>query len=106
MGGPSLDILLKLMSMVALLIAPLIRGNEDWKDAWIGAIPLVVALVSTIVLNRVGILTWDDPLKDAGIGEKKEDPSALRSAANENENTPVVIVAAGIRPGSGGQAWD
>merc|ERR1719188_2886297 len=28
-AGPSLDILLKLMSMVALLIAPLIQGNQD-----------------------------------------------------------------------------
>merc|ERR1719491_2757738 len=104
-SGPSLDILLKLMSMVALLIAPLIRGNEDWKDAWIGAIPLVVALVATIVLIRVGILTWKDPLQDAGLGEKKEDPS-LRNAADANEaSTPVVTVAAGLRPGSGGKAW-
>merc|ERR1711934_576915 len=54
-SGPSLDILLKLMSMVALLIAPLIDGNEDWENAWIGVIPLVIAIVATIVLNRVGI---------------------------------------------------
>merc|ERR550539_1728233 len=57
-SGPSLDILLKLMAMVSLLIAPLIQGNQDWENAWIGIIPLVIAIVSTIVLNRVGILTW------------------------------------------------
>merc|ERR1712217_92696 len=51
-SGPSLDILLKLMSMVALLIAPLIQGNQDWENAWIGAIPLTVTLVATIILNR------------------------------------------------------
>merc|ERR1719422_1681621 len=48
-SGPSLDILLKLMSMVALLIAPLIQGNQDWENAWIGIIPLVLATVATIV---------------------------------------------------------
>merc|ERR1719382_1491732 len=57
-SGPSLDILLKLMSMVALLIAPLIQGNQDWDNAWVGAIPLVITIVATIILNRVGILTW------------------------------------------------
>merc|ERR1719229_1889322 len=36
-SGPSLDILLKLMSMVALLIAPLLQGKLDWGDAWVGA---------------------------------------------------------------------
>merc|ERR1712137_807254 len=61
-SGPSLDILLKLMSMVALLIAPLIQGNQDWENAWIGAIPLTVTVIATIILNRVGILTWKDPL--------------------------------------------
>merc|ERR1712188_164248 len=43
-SGPSLDILLKLMSMVALLIAPLIQGNQDWQNAWIGIIPLVLVI--------------------------------------------------------------
>merc|ERR1719361_3294220 len=35
-SGPSLDILLKLMAMVALLIAPLILGRGDWDDWWVG----------------------------------------------------------------------
>merc|ERR1719277_2653882 len=66
-SGPSLDILLKLMSMVALLIAPLIQGNQDWDNAWVGAIPLVITIVATIILNRVGILTWADPLANADL---------------------------------------
>merc|ERR1712084_163507 len=40
-SGPSLDILLKLMSMVALLIAPLMAGKDDYEDWWIGLIPSV-----------------------------------------------------------------
>merc|ERR1719400_614932 len=76
-SGPSLDILLKLMSMVALLIAPLIQGNQDWQNAWIGAIPLVIAIVATIVLNKVGILTWKDPLEDARLPDDNPE-EALR----------------------------
>merc|ERR1711904_376488 len=57
-SGPSLDILLKLMSMVALLIAPLIDGNDDWENWWIGFIPLVLGLIATAVLMKLGILTW------------------------------------------------
>merc|ERR1712048_724105 len=37
-SGPSLDILLKLMSMIALLIAPLIQGNQDWEKWYFGLI--------------------------------------------------------------------
>ena len=33
-SGPSLNILIKLMSMVSLTIAPLISGNEDFQNWW------------------------------------------------------------------------
>merc|ERR1712217_402933 len=36
-SGPALNILIKLMSMVSLLIAPFLRGNQDWQD-W-GLVP-------------------------------------------------------------------
>merc|ERR1719401_1749082 len=65
-SGPSLDILLKLMAMVSLLIAPLIDGKDDWEDAWIGLIPLVICAVATLVLMQKNILTWKDPLGMAG----------------------------------------
>jgi len=61
-SGPSLDILLKLMSMVALLIAPLIQGKDDWEDWWMGLFPLLLAVVGTGVLISMGVLTWKDPL--------------------------------------------
>lgn len=76
-SGPSMDILLKLMSMVALLIAPLIHGKDDWDDWWLGLIPLVIAIIGTFALIWAGILSWKDPLSaTSGLDAKanKEDP--------------------------------
>merc|ERR1712048_955517 len=70
-SGPSLDILLKLMSMVALTIAPLIAGKDDYEDWWIGLIPSVLLLGSTAVLIHLGIPSWKDPLADADLGEQR-----------------------------------
>merc|ERR1719440_1629527 len=71
-SGPSLDILLKLMSMVALMIAPLLQQREDWDDAWQGVIPIVIIVGSSIVLVMKGVLTWADPLAHANlVGEDK-----------------------------------
>merc|ERR1712151_506790 len=70
-SGPSLDILLKLMSMVALLIAPLMAGKDDYEDWWIGLIPSALLLGSTAVLIHLGILSWKDPLADADLGEQR-----------------------------------
>merc|ERR550532_3650196 len=72
-SGPSLDILLKLMAMVALLIAPLIEGNDDWENWYFGLIPGVLGLACTAVLIWKGVLTWKDPLAHAKLGEE-EDP--------------------------------
>merc|ERR1719162_2822291 len=77
-SGPSLDILLKLMSMVALLIAPLIDGKEDWEDWYLGLIPLLIAVVVTAVLVKKNILSWKDPLGELvdeaakGVSDKPE----------------------------------
>merc|ERR1712086_356254 len=40
-SGPALNILIKLMSMISLTIAPLIKENGGWEDAYWGAIPVV-----------------------------------------------------------------
>merc|ERR1719301_434593 len=61
-SGPSLNILIKLMSMVSLTIAPLIKGNGDWDKAYWGAVPIGVFLLVTLLLVHKNILTWADPL--------------------------------------------
>merc|ERR1740129_2665148 len=92
-SGPSLDILLKLMSMVALLIAPLIQGNQDWHNAWIGTIPLAIALIATVALHLAGVLTWKDPLADTNMASEEKKPNF------DNVSDPVVVTAGGMRSG-------
>jgi len=79
-SGPALNILIKLMSMVSLTVAPLLKdkqgiGNEDWENWFFGMIPLVLGLVVTVALAMKKVLTWADPLAKARAsdGEKKND---------------------------------
>jgi len=93
-SGPSLDILLKLMSMVALLIAPLVQGKEDWEDWWIGLFPLVIGLGTTIALIYMEILTWKDPLANANLGGDSPDFKVCETAPkqegkSQTGSTPV-----------------
>mmetsp|Transcript_22745 Transcript_22745/g.40579 ORF Transcript_22745/g.40579 Transcript_22745/m.40579 type:complete len:800 (+) Transcript_22745:33-2432(+) len=83
-SGPSLNILIKLMSMVSLTIAPLLRDNEDWYRAYYGAIPLALFIICSAVLVVKGILTWKDPLADLGGSEpKSEEEEGLKSTEIE-----------------------
>jgi len=50
-SGPSLNILIKLMSIVALTIAPLMNGFGDWETAPWGLIPLFVMILGTILVR-------------------------------------------------------
>jgi inorganic pyrophosphatase len=72
-SGPALNILIKLMSMVSLTIAPLLRedkgmfagkaikeGNDDWESWGWGMIPLGVFVLVSAVLKFKSILTWKD----------------------------------------------
>ena len=79
-SGPALNILIKLMSMVSLTVAPLLKswggkpGNEqgDFEYWYEGMVPLSIFVVLTLVLasKAVNILTWDDPLAEM-VADKK-----------------------------------
>jgi len=79
-SGPALNILIKLMSMVSLTVAPLLKswggkpGNEqgDFEYWYEGMAPLAIFVVLTLILasKAVNILTWDDPLAEM-VADKK-----------------------------------
>jgi K(+)-stimulated pyrophosphate-energized sodium pump len=49
-SGPALNILIKLMSIISLTIAPLMKGNDDWEDWYYGLAPMGIMLVGTYVV--------------------------------------------------------
>merc|ERR1719377_272381 len=51
-SGPALNILIKLMSMVSLTLAPLIKENDDWDGWGYGVVPLMLACVMTGILFK------------------------------------------------------
>ena len=80
-SGPALNILIKLMSMVSLTIAPLIRGNADWQDWEYGIVPAAVLLIGTVIVyvvywkNKVDITAT--PSGDAEYSQVKETELAV-----------------------------
>merc|ERR1719364_483725 len=75
-SGPALNILLKLMSMVSLTVAPLLKPTDpenyvDFATWQMGMIPLGVFILLTLVLIYLDILTWKDPLGEMIEGKKK-----------------------------------
>ena len=59
-SGPSLNILIKLMSIISLTMAPLIKGQDDWEYWYYGLIPLILGLVISVVCYK---LYWSEDIK-------------------------------------------
>jgi Na+/H+-translocating membrane pyrophosphatase len=52
-SGPSLNILIKLMSIIALTIAPSIAGAEEWEYWFWGLIPFSALIICNYVVYRM-----------------------------------------------------
>lgn len=82
-SGPALNILIKLMSVIALTIAPLISGNDNWEGYYYGFIPGALILAMTLYYY----LTYSD------IEYKESYAKAVGAepATEESAVTPVEI---------------
>lgn len=69
-SGPALNILIKLMSMISLLVAPLIKGNGNYDDFAIGFAPLALGLIGTVYVYMV---YWKD--EEPLISKNKDETS-------------------------------
>lgn len=87
-SGPSLNILIKLMSMVSLTAAPIIRGWQDWQFWYWGLLPIGLCAIATILVHH---FYWkntqdiaapiDDVVKDAPLAKDVETPAAEDQAS-------------------------
>ena len=95
-SGPSLNILIKLMSMVSLTIAPVIRGKKPWEDFYFGLIPLILLIAGSYI---VYILYWRDAIDinaDVGGGDAKPaKPVAVQDFASResSQNNDIETIA-------------
>jgi hypothetical protein len=80
------------MSIIALTIAPLIAGDDDWETATYGIIPLAVMLIGTFTVywffwrNHEGIQAL--PGSTTPRGSNKDDHKD-DSYSNSGEDTPL-----------------
>jgi K(+)-stimulated pyrophosphate-energized sodium pump len=82
-SGPALNILIKLMSIIALVIAPLMAGNDDWENWYYGLIPLGVMLIGTYVVYA---LFWTKVVDiTADVSSNKVEAEGDAEAADKEE---------------------
>jgi K(+)-stimulated pyrophosphate-energized sodium pump len=68
-SGPALNILIKLMSMISLTIAPLLKDVKEWEFWYYGLIPLAVMIIGTFLVYHY---YWREiPDITADVSEKK-----------------------------------
>ena len=71
-SGPALNILIKLMSMVSLTIAPLIKGNDDYDNFYIGFAPLVILVVVVGLVWKYIVMSDKYNYQNVGAADKSQ----------------------------------
>lgn len=99
-SGPSLNILIKLMSMISLTIAPIIRGWEDWEFWYWGLLPIGLCIIATVLVHH---FYWKDmqditaPIENVVKTDdvKVVDAPGPEAADTKDDNVKVVDDAKG-----------
>ena len=84
-SGPALNILIKLMSIIALVVAPLMFGKEDWEEWYWGLIPLAIILIGTYLVIKFFWTNVADITADVSSNEKAGDEKPDEKAAGPPE---------------------
>ena len=81
-SGPALNILIKLMTVIALTIAPLISGNSNWENWYYGLIPggLIAAMTLYYYLTYKDV-EYKDSYAKADSGDKEAEMTEVANAA-------------------------
>lgn len=87
-SGPALNILIKLMSVIALTIAPLISGNKNWENFYYGFIPIALVVVITVAYHYA--FASEITYKDYDNANTQDDDAAPKS--NEEDAEPPVEI--------------
>merc|ERR1712194_307856 len=95
-SGPALNILIKLMSMVSLVIAPILT-REDWGSFAFGFIPLGVMIIVSIVTYKLFWAGFEEKAtaKHAAIDAIKAENVKNKETNNENttDNSAAIEMA-------------
>lgn len=83
-SGPSLNILIKLMSIIALTIAPSIAGAKEWDNWFWGMIPLAALLVGNYM---VYIRFW----RESTGGVPQSSDLELKETVSNKSNLSQVV---------------
>jgi len=100
-SGPSLNILIKLMSVISLTMAPLMAGNGDWPATWyIGLVCIILLIIGTYLVyyffwKGVDTMNFDDKLTPA---TKKESTATFTGYTNESAKSSQISFAAYAKP--------
>lgn len=96
-SGPALNILIKLMSVISLVIAPMLQGRGDWEHFWVGLIPLAIMLLATVLYVKLfgkaidvsaDVTGGSDKIEKAesgGVEEAAEDEASEHEGEKEKE---------------------
>jgi len=92
-SGPALNILIKLMSMVSLVIAPLL-SPKDWATYEYGFIPLIVCIIITIVIYNKYWKNFEQQVDDAMAAfdkmETKSADAVLTALADDEQKVNLI----------------
>lgn len=81
-SGPALNVLIKLMSLISLVIAPIIKGRTNWEQWYWGLIPIGLMLLGTFLVywfywrNGIDITADVGGADDAETGKKIDEEPA------------------------------